>query len=384
MIRIKTRLIALFVVCAMVAHAYGSDIQYNITYLGVLATPPGDQDQVVQSSYATSLNNLGQVVGYADTYTGYSHAFMYTGSGPLVNMGSLAGDYSVSSAQAINNQGMTVGYTDTPGTGNPTHAFVYTTNGGMQDIGTLGGIDSYAWDVNSLGQVVGYASTAHGTTDGFLYSGNGPMVDLGPYQALCINDAAQIAAIVGSGSQSSTYVSSSGTSGWVNIGSLGGTFTTPRAMNNLGEIVGGSAITTANEIAQPFLYNGGTITNLGTFGGQYGWAYGINDSGLVVGGADFAGDLSEAAFVYYGSGSIENLNDLVVNAAPGWTLTEAMAINDSGQIAAEAYQQASGEGQVVLLTPTPEPSSVCLLIIAAVAIAALKTSRLSARVRGFG
>ena len=183
-----------------------------------------------------------------------------------------------------------VGYTDTPGTGNPTHAFAYTATGGMQDLGTLGGVASYAWDINNSAQIVGFANTAQGTIDGFLYSRNGPMVDLGPYQALCINDAGQIAAVAGSGTQTSTYISSGGTSAWVNIGSLGGSFTQPCAMNSRGEVVGGSAITTANEIAQPFLYSGGTITNLGTSGGQYGWAQGINDSGVVVGFADFPGE----------------------------------------------------------------------------------------------
>src|SRR5271166_3994459 len=120
MIRTKTKVIVVFLLCALAAQAHGSDIQYTITDLGVLDGP---------SSYPTAMNNLGEVVGYADIYTRYSHAFLYNGSGPLINLGSFGGDYSVSVAQAINDQGMVVGYSNTPGTGGTTHAFLYTSAG---------------------------------------------------------------------------------------------------------------------------------------------------------------------------------------------------------------------------------------------------------------
>src|SRR5271166_1931994 len=117
MIRTKTKVIVVFLLCALAAQAHGSDIQYTITDLGVLDGP---------SSYPTAMNNLGEVVGYADIYTRYSHAFLYAGSGPLVNLGSFGGDYSLSVAEAINNQRMVVGYSDSSGAGNDTRAFLYT------------------------------------------------------------------------------------------------------------------------------------------------------------------------------------------------------------------------------------------------------------------
>ena len=116
------------------------------------------------------------------------------------------------------------------------------------------------------------------------------------------------------------------------------------------------------------------MTDLGTFGGVYGWAYGINNSGVVVGFADIAGDQSGSGFVYYGSGAIENLNDLLADPSSGWTIGAAMSVNDSGQIVADA-QMPSGASHVVLLTPTPEPSSICLLIIVAVTALAIKSRR---------
>ena len=94
--------------------------------------------------------------------------------------------------------GMVVGYSDSSGTGNPTRAFLYTQSGGMQDLGTLGGSQSYAWYVNKSGQIVGYSQVAHGTYHGFLWPEAPAMVDLGPYQAMLINNAGLVVATSGS------------------------------------------------------------------------------------------------------------------------------------------------------------------------------------------
>ncbi len=349
MVRIAKLLLAICASCVVVVHANGNDIQYAITDLGELGGP---------ISTPNAMNNLGQVVGWAEIYTQYAHAFLYSGSGPMMNLGSFGGDYSVSVATGINNNGMVVGYSDEGGT-NPTIAFQYTPGGGMQNLGPVfGSTTSYAWGVNNNGQIVGFYAPASGGDDGFVYnSPSASMLNLGPCLPLCINDNGLVAAIGGSGTEESTYTSSGGTGAWVNIGSLGGSDTQPYGMNNRGDIVGSSA-TTASGARQAFLYSGGTMTDLGTFGGVSSLAYGINDLGVVVGTADFAGDQSGAAFVYYGSGSIVDLNTLV-DPSLGWDIGEATGINDKGQICAAAYKD--GEDHALLLTPTPEPSSCCLL-----------------------
>ncbi len=369
--RITTSLITAFVLCSLVAlysiEASAQSVQYTVSDLGVIGSGP--------SSYATAINNLGQVVGYADTYTRYSHAFLYTGSGPLVNLGSFGGDYSVSVATAINNSGMVVGYSDTGSGGTPQHAFLYTQTGGMQDLGTLGGAASEALAINNSGQIVGWAGTSNGNTDGFIYSGNGPMTDLGPtYMPMCINDAGLVVAIAGSFGNNnsvyaSTYVSSGGTGSWLNIGSLGGTETQPAAVNNRGEVVGFST-TSVTEQPHAFLYSGGAMIDLGTFGGDTSYALGVNDDGAVVGYSALPGDLVAHAFIYYGSGAIQDLNNLI-DPSLGWTLGGAEAINDSGQIAADGYQE-GGYYHALLLTPVPEPSSLCLVTAAVLAVLATR------------
>jgi probable HAF family extracellular repeat protein len=58
------------------------------------------------------------------------------------------------------------------------HAFLSGSGGGpLMDLGTLGGAYSVAYAVNDFGQVVGLATTAGGGERAFLYSG-GQMLDL--------------------------------------------------------------------------------------------------------------------------------------------------------------------------------------------------------------
>ena len=133
-------------------------------------------------SYATGINDAGQIAGYATTTssaTGPEHAFLLDAGGSMEDLGTLGGD---SQATAINNMGQVVGYSVAGTTaGSPDHAFLWSSTGGMQDLGTLPGYkDSYALAVNDSGQVVGYD---YATGDGglnyraFLES-DGTMTDL--------------------------------------------------------------------------------------------------------------------------------------------------------------------------------------------------------------
>jgi probable HAF family extracellular repeat protein len=90
------------------------------------------------------------------------------------DLGTLGG--SDSYANSINNSGQVVGYSYTTGV-RTYHAFLYS-GGLMNDLGTLGGSDSYANSINNSGQVVGYSyTTGVRTYHAFLYSG-GLMFDL--------------------------------------------------------------------------------------------------------------------------------------------------------------------------------------------------------------
>jgi probable HAF family extracellular repeat protein len=89
-----------------------------------------------------------------------------------------------------------------------------------------------------------------------------------------------------------------------------------------------------------------TVVDLGTLGGSSSSARGLNNVGTVVGGALTENDEHHHAFVY-ADGVMHDLNTRI--SADGWELVHALAINDRGQIIAMGHHD--GEDCMVLLTP---------------------------------
>jgi probable HAF family extracellular repeat protein len=319
-------------------------------------------------------------------------------------------------ANDLNNAGQVVGYLQA---GSASHAFVYT-SGVLADIGTLGGADSGANAINDLGQVVGNSATAGGAFNGFVYSG-GVMSALSaaPYmQAYGINNSGTI---VGSmfvttpeDSYRHAYTLSSG-GALTDLGTLSyGDSSTGIAINNSGVVVGAAANAfngAPNYPEDPFVYQGGVMTGLGNLGGPWSAALSVNDHGQVVGylgidslpgnpgelypttaylyagaslhiigglfanGVSIASDINNLGQVVgsargpdglshaflYADGAMLDLNTLI-DPASGWTITDASAINDVQQIAAQACR--AGVCQAVrldLVSAVPEPPMFALL-----------------------
>ena len=153
------------------------------------------------------------------------------------------------------------------------------------------------------------------------------------------------------------------------IGTLGGTFSDARAINNNGDVAGFSTVSgTSLSPDFAFLYSNGHMKNLGTLGGGSSHAYGINDFGEVVGdsytatGADDAflssggkmTDLGALGSLGSSANDINNAHQVVGSSEVangsgvhaflwsngkmtdigtlGGTQSIAYAINDSGQI----------------------------------------------------
>lgn len=127
-------------------------------------------------SYATEMNNAGQVVGYSGVVGPYREqqvGFVYA-DGRMSSVGLQGSTFGYSIAIDINDAGQVVGhYADDY---LRTHAYLYE-NGGMQDIGTLGGRWSLASAINDHGAVVGTSEIAVGGDHGFMWA-NGVMTDL--------------------------------------------------------------------------------------------------------------------------------------------------------------------------------------------------------------
>ncbi len=273
-----------------------------------LGAPPGH-------SNAYAVNNRGQVVGGSIV----SGMFVWE-NGMFRPLPTLGGSGGV--ARAISANGLVAGGSTTPG--NVAYHAAFWQNGVVLDLGTLGGPRSDAGGVNSRGQVVGVADTvSFGRPNAFLWE-NGVMRSLG---------------------------------------TVGGFESRAAAINELGWVAGMAHNIGGFERA--FLWQDGVMTNLGTLGGTHSWANDLNDLGWVV-GRSFTGTGGAHGFLWR-DGVMLNLNDLLPPDS-GWILLEATGINNFGQIIGIARNQ--GTSAAFLLTPpeVPEPTSLLLLSVGAVAL----------------
>jgi probable HAF family extracellular repeat protein len=114
------------------------------------------------------------------------------------------------------------------------------------------------------------------------------------------------------------------------LGLFGGLGSSALAINDRDTIIG--FLTTAASLDRGFSYAGGTMTDLGTLGGDFSYPLSINNSNVIVGGSYVdTNDVVYHAFIWT-NGLIADLNGLLDQSGAGWTLIEARAINDGGQI----------------------------------------------------
>lgn len=145
------------------------------------------------------------------------------------------------------------------------------------------------------------------------------------------------------------------------LGTLGGTVSKAYGINDSGQVVGYSHITSGMP-HHAFLYDGTIMQDLGTLGGTYSYALGINNSGQVVGESKTTGDAAVHTFLYDG-GTMYDLSDLFLGS--GWTVNNGVqCINDAGQIA--GYGLINGQTHAFLATleftePIPEPTTIVLM-----------------------
>ncbi len=119
------------------------------------------------------------------------------------------------------------------------------------------------------------------------------------------------------------------------LGTLGGSFSQPTAINEAGQVAGYSYLA-GNASSHAFVWEGGVLTDLGTFGGSYSYPLTINEAGQVVGYSYLAGNASVHAFVWEG-GVTTDLGTL------GGNYSYPTAINEAGEVV--GYSNTAGGQQ---------------------------------------
>jgi probable HAF family extracellular repeat protein len=120
------------------------------------------------------------------------------------------------------------------------------------------------------------------------------------------------------------------------------------AVNDVGQAAG-VCLNPGTGRIEAFVQENGERNSLGTLGGSFSIARGINNRGEIVGGSLTKGDDSFHGFLYRD----HRLYDLNAMLEPGaeWELIQAFAINNRGEILGLGAR--GGEDRIVLLRPKP-------------------------------
>ena len=296
-----------------------------------------------------AINANGDVAGYGLGADGLLRAFRWTAAGGLEDLGTIG--WQSSQATGMNDNGDVVGqYWEQSGA---EHAFIARRGEGVTDLNAMYSQIFEVNAVNNAGQLTGLTQSGHA----FKTQPDGSLQEFGTYFSFGsgINEAGEIAGTTWHDDErtqlQSTFRYSDGT-GFVDLGTLNGGGSGAMSINEAGVIVGWSGgwspgIPTRAFRAQREL----PMADLGALPaeGEGAFAYAINDRGAVVGQAYTRVGLSP--FLYTDAHGMIDLRDRITTAEREvFSIDEATAINNAGQIVAN-YNSPTGAYGTVLLTP---------------------------------
>ncbi len=339
------------IVIVLLALAISSEaaVKYELVDLGVL--------DGYQYSCAKGINENGQVVGYCrNSESETAFAFVWDSENGMVALGDLGG--GVSAANAINNNGQIVGVSSNAD-GNY-EAFLWDSVNGMVGLGDFGGNDSRAVDINDYGVVVGSSVNLSGQTEGFVYDPAEGMQVFNSFggshtEVWAINNSGQITGVARNSSGVMTAYTFDSESGLTDLGHLGGYVSYGNDINENGTVVGWSHNFTDG--LEGFVYENSDMDGIGIIGSTSN-LFSINDNGQGV-GYDLVNGVDERALFYDSELGLVYLDDLI-DPTLGWQLNIAWDNNNSGMIVGYGTNDLGIE-HAFLLTPVPEPGTICLI-----------------------
>lgn len=384
--------------------------KYLVTALPTFCDPerPDDESKCGLESYAYNINNDGVVVGMSqgplvvdsddidddgDTTEEIrlfdGHGFRWL-DGVLVDVGHLGRNGSI--AFGINDNGFVVGrsnvVTAVDDEGEETVQLRPFVSDGANTISRIEDPEESvrlgsALSIANSGHVVGYFEALLFDNDtayyqrGFIKFPNSEIPVLIPSLQektasvlRAVNDVANAAVgyAIKDGVQRSIWVDLGSPGTVTELSDLGGSASSVSAINDSGVVVGRSQ-TTGNTSTEGFIYSAAASPNVRSIGLldsklPFSSANDINNSGIVVGSALAALSPNRYHAVAFdsedSSARLIDLNDRIdcsSNLDDRWTLVEALAINDSGQII--GYGSLGTSAQAFVLTPlendTEEP-----------------------------
>jgi probable HAF family extracellular repeat protein len=237
---------------------------------------------------------------------------------------------------------------------NTYRAFVY--DGTSLHELTLGGAYTQVAGINSFGHVVGISNTTNNNAQhAFIWrNATEGIIDLGTLGGsysypIAINDADQV---TGYAATSSSYYNAflwqSGV--MTNLGCISNTngycYSQGTALNASGQVTGWTyAYTSTYGVQQhAFIWRNATegIVDLGTLGGSYSYGQAINDSGQVAGYAGTTNNAGQDAFIWSATGGMVDLGTL------GGTYSVAQRITSDGHVFGYSYT-ASNQQQLAFV-----------------------------------
>lgn len=311
------------------------------TLPALAATPPQFSMTYLGNFAPTAMNNLGQVVGYSSA-NGQPQAVLYDGGLNFLGSSSVR-----SLAYGINDHGQIVGEY------NGNQAFSYS-GGTFTDIGPA---NSSATGINNAGQIIGNANNGS-DFQGFVYS-NGVVTTLTPANAagsgvFGINNNGQIAGGVNAEYLRAPAIFSNGGISYLTGGlPVSGTITANAiAINDNGQTLV-KTYEYGFSRTKSYIYANGVATDLGGLGSSAD-AHDLNNAGIVVGTTGY-----NEAFLWQ-DGTIYDLNSLVTGLN-GWSIYDAIAINDNNQIVVNACRGFDCGVLMLSVSAVPEPSTYAMM-----------------------